>query len=205
MQVLYLLAWLAPILPLVIAGLMLMGVRLIPSAIANTLAFFSAIIGLFLTGVSYSPIWHGITLTIAVASSFLIWSGRDGKVQPTGFAKAGMAIATAAALWSLLAIPMILIQARVISGGFPYCIANHWPYSEINTFHELRGFSFYTTRTGLKDTSKQFLHGVLVVNREIGRSEGFEYFNWSPRRYRFDRLKNPHLFLEPVTDVCIPN
>ncbi|WP_298853373.1 hypothetical protein [uncultured Ruegeria sp.] len=68
---------------------------------------------------------HGISLTIAIASSFLIWSGRGHKPQSSWAAKVGISVSTLTALWSLFTVPMVLIQAHMISNGAPYCIAEH--------------------------------------------------------------------------------
>ena len=207
-QGIYLVTWLAPVLPLILAGLVLLGLRLIPSAVAKTLAAFSVTAGLFLTlasgafSLSSTTQWlHELTLTVAVASSFLIWSGRDGELQPSRTAKLGIAAATIAALWSLMTVPMIRIQAHVIADGSPYCIAEHSPDSPVETLHELRGFSFYTTNTGYKSTSEWFFHGLMIVDQP----DGHKIYNWSPRRWRFDLVARPDILVEPVRDVCVPH
>lgn len=204
----YLLAWVAPALPALIALLTLAGLSQIPAHYARWLAVSAMVVGLLLTlasGVfslfSGTQVLHGVTLTIAVASSFLIWSGRDGKAQPSRLAILGNAVSTTAALWSLLTVPMILIQAHYIAAGSPHCIAYHLPNSPVETLHELRGFSFYTENTGYKSTSEWFFHGLMIVDHP----DGLEVYNWSPRRWRFDLISQPDVLIAPVRHVCVPS
>ncbi|WP_299800138.1 hypothetical protein [uncultured Ruegeria sp.] len=205
---LYLATWVAPSLPALIALLTQVGSRQIPSVFAKLFTFLLVAAGLCLTlavGVfslfSDTQILHGLTLTIAVASSILIWSGDDGKPRPSRVAKLGISVSTIAALWSLMTVPMILGQARFIADGSTYCIAHHSRNSPVETLHELRGFSFYTEKTGYKSTSEWFFHGLMIVDH----LEGQKFYNWSPRRWRFDLVARPNLLFEPVSNVCVPN
>ncbi|MEX0307942.1 MAG: hypothetical protein AB3N12_11215 [Ruegeria sp.] len=207
-QGLYLSVWLIPAIPAFIGGLVLIGMCPIPRLLAGILGFLSVAVGLFLTLLSgtLSPFstteqTHGVTLTIAVASSFLIWSGRNGKPQPSWIAKCGISIATVAALWSLLTVPAVLVQTRLIADGSPRCIAKHAENTPIEALHELRGFSFYTTARGYKSTSTWYFHGLLVVDHP----EEQRIYNWSPRRWRFDLVERPDALIEPVRNVCVPS
>jgi len=204
----YLCAWLAPVIPLVVAGFVLMGIRQIPARLANVLAVVSLAAGLFLTlasGVfslfSTTQQLHGVTLTIAVASSFAIWSGRDRNPRPSRIAKLGIAGTTITALWSLLSVPMILIQSYAVADGSPYCIAHHSPGSPVEAIYELRGFSFYTVATGYKSTSEWHFHGLMIVDHPDKQ----RIYNWTPRRWRFDLVERPDVLIEPVRNVCVPS
>lgn len=206
-QGLFLLVWFIPATPICIGGLALLGLCPIPRPLAVFLAISSVVIGLLLTlasGVlalsSDTQLLHGISLTIAIASSFLIWSGRDGKPNPSWIAKIGISISTLIAFWSLLTIPMLLLQARLITDGSPYCIAEHSENSPIEALHGLRGFSFYTTKTGYKSTSEWYFHGLMIVDHPDDQ----RVYNWSPRHWRFDLVERPDAPIEPVRNVCVP-
>ena len=206
--VMYLSAWSAPALPALIACSCLLGMNRFTPLQAKLLATFSIVAGLFLTlasGVltlsSDTQALRGVTLTIAVASSFLIWSGEGDRAQPSLWAKAWLSVATLAAAWSVLTVPNILLQARWIADGSPYCIAHHRSDSEISSLAELRGFSFFTTNTGYKSTSKWYFHGLMIVDR---KGEQLIY-NWSPRRWRFDPVTRPDILVITVRDVCAPH
>lgn len=207
-QILYLCIWLAPIAPLIVAGFVLMGMRRIPVWLARLLAGAALIAGLFLTLASgafslgsTTQLMHGVTLTIAVSSSFLIWAGGDHEPTPSWVAKSGIAAASIAALWSVLTVPMIQIQSHVIASGSPYCIGHHAPDSPVSAIHALRGFSFYTEETGYKSTSEWLFHGLMVVDGPNAQ----RIYNWSPRRWRFDLVERPDKLIRPVRNVCIPS
>ena len=185
----------------------MLGMFPIPRLLARILAGFSVVLGLFLTLASgaFGPFTdtqalHGVSLTMALASSFLIWSGLNGKPQPSWAAKIGISVATVTALWSLLTVPVVLVQARTISDGAPYCIAEHAENSPVKALYELRGFSFYTTKTGYKSTSAWYFHGLMIVDYP----EEQRVYNWSPRRWRFDQIERPDGFIKPVRNVCTP-
>ncbi|WP_170430007.1 hypothetical protein [Ruegeria arenilitoris] len=204
----YLVVWIAPAVPLILAAMILMGLRRIPAFLAHTLFGVTLLLGVFFTltsGVlslfSTTQLLHGLTLTIALGFGFLIWSGKGGKVRPSRIAKLGIAVSVIAALWSLLTVPMILIQTSVIADGSPNCIAKHAENSPIETLHQLRGFSFYTTETGYKSTSEWHFHGLLIVDDP----EEERIYNWSPRRWRFDLVERPDTLIKPVRNVCVPS
>lgn len=205
---LFLSLWLIPAIPAFIGGFILLGMKPIPRLLARFLAGISVVLGLFLTLASgvFGPFTdtqalHGTSLTIAIASSFLIWSGRDGKPQPSRVAKVGILVATLIALWSVLTVPMVLVQARLISNGAPYCIAEHAENSPVEALFELRGFSFYTTKIGYKSTSKWYFHGLMIVDNPDEQ----RVYNWSPRRWRFDLIERPDALLKPVRNACVPS
>ncbi len=207
-QIMYLSAWFAPAVPLILAGCASLGMRVIPAMLARVFVVISVAAGVILTlasGVfslaSTTQLLHGVMLTISVASSFAIWSGQDGEPCPSQKAKLGIASATIVALWSLLTVPMILVQARVITDGYPYCIAEHSENSPIEALHELRGFSFYTTATGYKSTSEWYFHGLMIVDYPDEQ----RIYNWSPRLWRFDLVERPDALIIPVREVCVPS
>ncbi|MBO9444399.1 hypothetical protein [Ruegeria sp. R14_0] len=207
-QVLYLCAWLAPFTPLIVASFVLMGMQRLPVWLARLLAGCSLIAGLLLTlaaGMfslfSTTELIHGLTLTIAVSSSFLIWAGHDHEPGPSWIAKLGIIAAAIAALWSLLTVSMILIQSHFIANGSPYCIAHHAQGSPVGAIYELRGFAFYTEATGYKSTSKWYFHGLMIVDHPDKQ----RIYNWSPRRWRFDLIERPDALIQPVRNACVPS
>lgn len=204
----YFSAWIAPAMPLFFAGYSLMGMRQIPVGYVRFFALFSLAFGLLLTftGLMFSlgsdtEILHGVTLTIAVASSVLIWSGSVEKPPPSRVAKTGIFVGTLAALWSLLTVPMILVQSHIIADGSPYCIANHSSNAPIEALHELRGFTFYTNATGYKSTSGWYFHGLMIVDLPSEQ----RVYNWSPGRWRFDQVEQPDILIAPVRNACTPS
>lgn len=206
-SMLFLLAWLAPTIPLTLAGLQLVGMRSITARLASVLAVVTVAVGLFLTLASTvfslgsdTQLLRGTSLTIAIASSFLFWAKGEGGASTSNWAKLGLSLAALAALWSVLTIPMIKIQSRIIADGSPYCIAHHDQNSPVQALAELRGFSFYTEATGHKSTSRWYFHGLLIVNHP----EEQRVYNWSPRRWRFDPIERPDLFIQPLRNACIP-
>lgn len=130
-QSLFFSLWLIPAIPAIVGGLALLGMFPIPRLLARILAGFSVVLGLFLTLASgaFGPFTdtqalHGVSLTIALASSFLIWSGLNGKPQPSWAAKIGISVATVTALWSLLTVPVVLVQARTSQTAHPIASPN---------------------------------------------------------------------------------
>ncbi|WP_172978460.1 hypothetical protein [Ruegeria sp. THAF33] len=162
---------------------------------------FLTLFGMVLSLGSDTQILHGVTLTTAVAASFLFWSGSGGQPQPSLVAKIGISIGTIAALWSLLTVPMILVQAHFIADGAPYCIAEHSKNAPVEAVRDLRGFSFYTTATGYKSTSKWYFHGLMIVDHPDAQ----RVYNWSPGRWRFDLVERPDAMLVSVRNVCVPS
>ena len=114
--------------------------------------------------------------------------------------------------WSFAAGVSVAVQAHSISDGKPYCIATtdavkagsggtgDRDYGAIRSLEALRGVRLYTDRTGYKDTSRWYFHGLLVV----GQNEKLEYWNWSPRRLSFERVTSPRVFVSEVTNACAP-
>ena len=109
----------------------------------------------------------------------------------------GLAIAVAASVWSLQAVYSVMNQAKDTADGSPFCIAQHHDSAPIESLSELRGFRFYTTATGYKDSSTEYFHGVLAV-----QADGTRYYNWSPRNQRFDLIEEA--MRVSVRDVCKP-
>lgn len=205
-----LLAWFAPALPAAMVILRIALPRPVSPALIWPLAIAVLLIGLFLTLASTafsSPhstllsVTHGGVLSVAGASSVLCLAiGRIGS-NGARLAFSGLALSAAAAAWSLLSVPSVLFQANRISAGHPSCISHHGPSSEVSSIWDLRGFSFYTTDSGYKSSSGWYFHGILIVEGNDGR----QYFNWSPRRFRFDRIERPERFIAPLRNLCVPS
>lgn len=204
------LAWFAPALPAAMVILRIALPRPASPALIWPLAIPVFLVGLFLTlastAVSSPPstllsVTHGGVLSLAAASSVLCLA--IGRISSNGarLAFSGLALSAAAAAWSLLSVPSVIFQANRISAGNPSCISHHGPSSEVSSIWDFRGFSFYTTDSGYKSTSGWYFHGILIVDGNDGR----QYFNWSPRRFRFDRTEHPERFIAPLRDLCAPS
>ncbi len=128
-------------------------------------------------------LWLAITTAIIGAVFFLVEpKGKQRSGLPL-LGSAGLLMAFVVSVWSLVMIFGVTGQAQRIADGRPFCIAHHSEDAPVRSFYELRPTSFFTTRTGYKDTSSWYFHGVLLVERE----DGLEFYNWSPRRMRFDK------------------
>jgi len=205
-----LLAWSAPTLPTAAVFLRIALPRPASPALIWPVAIAVFLVGLFLTLASAafsSPhstlfsVTHGGALSLAGASSVLCLA--IGRIDSNGarLAFSGMALSAAAAAWSLLSVPSVVFQANRISAGYPLCISHHGPSSDVSSIWDLRGFSFYTTDSGYKSTSGWYFHGILIVDGNDGR----QYFNWSPRRFRFDRVEHPERFIASLRNLCEPS
>lgn len=92
-------------------------------------------------------------------------------------------------------------QASWLSAGQPYCISSDGArgYTQIDSIFDLRGTNLFTERTGYKDTSRWFFHGVLAV--QVG--DRSIYWNWSKKWTRFYPL-DPAGFSGEVESACQP-
>lgn len=204
------LVWSTPALIAIIAVLTIVLRQPVSPALIVPIAIAVFLVGLLLTLVSTafsSPhatlltLAHGGALSVAVASSVLGLSiGRIGLLG-AGSAFLGMGLSAIAAVWSLLSVPSVAVQANRVSAGYPFCLSHHGPSSDVNAVWDLRGLSFYTTDSGFKSTSGWFFHGILIVDATDGRL----FFNWSPRRLRFDRVDHPERFVASVRNLCVPS
>lgn len=137
---------------------------------------------------------EGLMITFAVSVSVLIMS--DEKVGPIGML--ALLGPTMGAIWSVASVGMIVADANRLAGGNRFCLANHDTKELVDSFWDLRGFTWVTTRSGYKSTSELYFHGVLI----IGTEDGSEIYNWSPSQMRFDRVENPHRLRMPI-NYCI--
>lgn len=108
---------------------------------------------------------HGVSLTLAAASSVLWLDFEHLQRRWKILTVAGLCFAGFAAAWSLSLVPAVVIRTNQVADGHPFCLARHGPAEPIESFWELRGFSFYTTWTGYKSTSTWYYHGILIVDR----------------------------------------
>ena len=99
--------------------------------------------------------------------------------------------------WSIVSGISAAAQALDIASGRPYCIAHTRPrpYVTLASIFDIRGTNFYTDVTGYKSTSRWYFHAVLVA--------GNDYWNWSIRSMRFDRIERPHRQFDLV-GACEP-
>lgn len=208
----FVVAWIAPLIPLFVAIVRYFLTRPAPPWLAWTLAILALFGGLILTflGLVVTPGnsilimgIHGLALTLAVVSS-LPWLA-FGRIDRIGvrITLITMLVAAVPAIWSLLSVPIVLIQASRAAEGAPFCITEHKPFSKSDgdPHWDLRAFSMYTMRSGYKDNSTWYFHGILVVDS----GNGLRYFNWSPRRLRFDLIKYPRSFTASIEAFCQPS
>ncbi len=198
----------SPFVPLTISIIVKTTNLIIAPVFVILLVVLSFLVGLFFTIIASAfggvgqelAVVHGTVLTLAVISS-IIFMTKEPFHHPGGvLVIGGLGIVTAAALWSLLCLALIVLQTNVIVQNHPFCLAYHGKDEPIKSLANLRGFWFYSMNSGYKMNSRWFFHGVLLVET----SDGSEYFNWSPRRMRFDRIENEEKFIVPVRDACTP-
>lgn len=192
---------LVPALPLLLALAGLAG-KHIGWGVALGVTLVSAIPAAVLTlGASYDSggggtiiLLEGLALTLGVWGMLWCLAGK------AALGRVLHGVAVLAALWSLATPFMVMRSAGQLAGGAAICIARHEKDRPITSWAELRGVSFHTDRSGYKDTSAWFLHGVMLVDR----GQGIEAWNWSPRTMRFDRLERPGDLVVTPLGVCQP-
>jgi len=200
----------SPAIPLICVLVSFLCGRAIAPAVIRPMAGIAFLTGALLTLVNAAlsssgsfqlSIIHGVSLSCAATAGLLILSFGRLNTNEIRFAWSGLIISSVVALWSLIAVPVILIQANNIARENPYCLARHDRSAQTSSATDLRGLSFYTTATGFKSTSNWYFHGVLIVETE----SGLQYFNWSPRYFRFDRIEHPDRFIVPLRGLCMPS
>jgi hypothetical protein len=197
---------LTPYLPLILVLIALRRQPILAPASARALGVLAMIVGAIFTLASavfsgagiVITLVQGTTLTLAVSTTLQTQSWPHLTVKHRKVLIATMALPVLAALWSLATIPIISLSARTIAAGAPYCITSHFRPQTVTTLWGLRGFSFYTTASGFKDTSQDYFHGLLIVNGTAGR----QVYNWSPRHLRFDHIARPQDFGVSITPEC---
>jgi hypothetical protein len=196
---------LAPIFPIITAIILLTPLRLM-KGFALLFAAITFLFGLFLSLLSAAlsgaggavAFMHGATLTLAASASFLALCRGDMNSSMGRSAIVLMTIPAIAATWSLAAGGMLIASARAMSSDKPYCIALHGDRKSVSSLANLRGLSFYTTRSGYKDSSGWFFHGVLIVQDDVGKS----VYNWSAKMLRFELLP-PKTFEDDPRYECV--
>lgn len=190
----WLLAMIAPILPLAIVVIRVLLPRPLPPALGRTLAIFTLPLGLVVTLIAihlFDPGWNitmikGLLLSAAAASAMLVLSlGRLSKAW-TRTAFAGLIVAALGAVWSLASIPAVILQASHIAENRPFCLKHHARYStKTASLWDLRGFTFYSmvllAGSGTNRYEPPLYHGLLVV--VVG--DTLRPYYWSPARFRF--------------------
>lgn len=192
---------LVPALPLALALAGLAGGR-IPWGLALGLTLVSALPAAVLTLLASYDTGGGAEIILAegLALSLAVWGMLwclAGQGVP-GRALHGLAVL--AALCSLATPFAVARQARLLADGAAFCIARHEADRPIRSWAELRGASFHTNRSGYKDTSSWYLHGLLLVDRV----QGIEVWNWSPRHLRFDPLPRAGQLVVSPFRTCTP-
>ncbi|MEO1159577.1 MAG: hypothetical protein AAFW74_03845 [Pseudomonadota bacterium] len=142
---------------------------------------------------------HGCALISGVAGAILWITAKRPAGWITVPARALVAVSVLAACWSLASIPAALTQAGMIADDRPFCLAHHGS-GPVTSIADLRGFRFYTDKTGYKSTSRWYFHGTMTVRGP----EGDLHYNWSPRRFRFELIESPQLMHARVNNDCDP-
>ncbi len=199
----------AALLPFVLALLIAARGARLPVLAAELLAALAFVLGLLLSlaaalfagGGSGIVLLKGVLLTMAVVGC-LLWTAWDNlSRRDRRLARYALLIPAAVAVWSLICVPVVMAQASRVAQGAPFCMARHEPGpSPVRSLWDLRGFSLHTTLSGYKDTSRWYFHGLLLAETP----EGERFFNWSPRRMRFDPIDRPDLFVAGLRDACTP-
>jgi hypothetical protein len=198
---------LTPYLPLILVVLALRHQPILSAQSARALGILVMALGALFTVASAAfsgagtliTLVQGTSLTLAVFITLQTHAWSRLTANRHKFLTAMMALPVLAALWSLATIPIISLSARSIAAGAPYCITSHFRPQTVTSLWGLRGFSFYTTASGFKDTSQDYFHGLLIVNGTAGR----QVYNWSPRHLRFDHIARPQDFGVSTTPDCL--
>lgn len=145
---------------------------------------------------------QGTSLTLAIVGGVLLLTAKlDEWAKTRVMAVSGLTAGILAALWSLFSAVSVVYQTVQLTQGLPFCLAYHSnEIAEIEAFSDLRGFSFYTTKTGYKDSSSWFFHAVLIVDTE----NEIRLYNWSPRNLRFYPVKLRSRLIIPIGNSCLP-
>jgi hypothetical protein len=194
--------------PLIILTLSDLCKRSVPAVIAVAVSLLFLCTGTFVTvllaalsgGGTEIVTLHGMAMTIACATSILLISPLGQSAKRIVLFAFGLPVL--AGIWSLTAVPLLYSNAIDLAAGRAFCFGEHGSKSTgISSAFELRGFSFYTTRSGYKIGDTWYFHGLLLVE---GGGET-HVFNWSPRRMEFQPVMTPHrLFVSPF-DACEPS
>ncbi len=170
--------------------------------VATGFAIVAAIIGAGLTFLyatrtgagSLLATVHGLSLTLAISASILMLAiqnrSKPFKTAPVIL----LLVPLAVALWSLISGVALVWQANRLADNRAFCVATHDQSTPVRTFAQLRGLSLYTTTAGW------YFHGLLIVETDTGK----KFYNWSPRRMRFQKIKNPERFIASPLRVCKP-
>lgn len=140
-------------------------------------------------------------LCCALWGALLYTASSAERLNVLRFGNLLLCAASIAALTSLAGMGAVAASAIKLSEGAPYCIANNSPDAPVKSWAELRWFSFYTTEPGDHPTQAYHFHGILIVAAP-GQAE--RYFNWSPRRWQFDKIPHAVTMATPPAGNCVP-
>lgn len=151
---------------------------------------------------SGNGIVHGFALTFALTGivAFMVedpmhyWGGNLALVMLT--------LATAAAVYSLLGIPMAISQALDLADGSPFCMAARPVNNYILTsIPDLRNFSVDVyLRPDLTGQIDLYPNHILLVEKGVER----EFYYWSPRAMSFIEVTPDYPANGQLGRVCIP-
>lgn len=177
----------------------------IASLLSHTVVFFgmaATLLAAAISGVgSVLMLALGTSYTCAIASSLSLFAMSPHTRMRTLFSMCGLLIATAGSIWSIQTVPSIILQATSLAKTAPFCLGRHTSqHSPVTKFSDLRGFSFYSTGSGYKDSSRWFFHGILIV----GTGNNRQYYGWSPRIQEFFKIERERSYIIPLRNSCKP-
>jgi len=191
---------LTPLLPMAMVVLRV----LIRRSLNRTLAIFCGIVVL-LVGLASSLVvaafsggnvvlLHGAGMTLSVVGAVAV-------LVNWRFGLWVLASPALIGLWSLVAGASAYQQAQAMAWERPYCVSAHGPeHDRVQALSDLRGLTFYTTRSGYRIADSWYFHRVLLIEGD----GDLDVFNWSPRAMRFDPVDQPHVFFDRLAASCMP-
>lgn len=188
-----LLVLIAPFIPLIYGIILALRPTLSPWITGRVLALFALAFGMFVALIiaAFSGAGTGITLVRGGAISLAVFVS----LWPTNRLVPLQVALSLLAIFSLSTMALVPFQAKRIAEGNPYQIIEHATVTpHVLSGPDLRFFSLYTAKSGFKDTSTHYFHAVLCVEKPNGET----FYNWSPRRLRFDKISNPNRFIVPL-------
>lgn len=198
---------LAPVFPVLAALILRLTDRRLARPVALVSAAVTGIVGAFLSFIAMAfssageliTLIHGVTLTLALVVSILLLgpaASEAGRVVIQRMFYAPVIVS----VWSIAAAFVVVASATLIAAGNPFCLAVHGDRKPVASLADLRGLSFITTRSGYKDSSRWYFHGVLLVAEPTGTTVR----NWSPRRLSFSQVAEPGILLDDPSKECEP-
>ncbi|MEM7177960.1 MAG: hypothetical protein AAF503_09660 [Pseudomonadota bacterium] len=159
---------------------------------------------LMFSGPGSIPLIAYLSINLSVWGILLCFVRDDvptSKLRAIGSAM--LVVAMVGPLWSLSSGIRAAWSAYDVADGHAFCIGYHGPDKPLRALSDLRGGWMWTDHSGYKIGSKWYFHAILI--REDG-----EIYNWSHRKFRFERLgsasevKARRFIAGPFDEICAP-